>query len=153
MEKDNILFFYCSRLTRTVLALTDWKGAIPNFTILQQMQVISKQLNSKAGATCRIYCCVPELLQFCIEPSFYKHITNRRLHVWPLSINTSRTLCHTVSVQRRFSLLKAISRLLSRTWIAQSVNDEVNPSQPSDVMWRHTLHLSLICMSFAQWFQ
>jgi hypothetical protein len=26
----------------------------------------------------------------------------------------------------------------------------VNPFQPSDAMWRHTFHLSLICMSFAQ---
>jgi hypothetical protein len=24
-----------------------------------------------------------------------------------------------------------------------------NPFQPSDAMWRHTFHLSLICMSFA----
>jgi hypothetical protein len=28
-----------------------------------------------------------------------------------------------------------------------------NPFQPSDAMWCHTFHLSLICMSFAQWFQ
>jgi hypothetical protein len=26
----------------------------------------------------------------------------------------------------------------------------VNPFQPSDAIWRHTFHLSLICMSFAQ---
>jgi hypothetical protein len=30
-------------------------------------------------------------------------------------------------------------------WVSPS-----NPSQPSDAMWRHTFHLSLICMSFAQ---
>jgi hypothetical protein len=30
---------------------------------------------------------------------------------------------------------------------------ELNPFQPSDAMWRHTFHLSLICMSFAQLFQ
>ena len=28
-----------------------------------------------------------------------------------------------------------------------------NPFQASDAMWHHTLHLSLIFMSFAQWFQ
>jgi hypothetical protein len=26
----------------------------------------------------------------------------------------------------------------------------LNPFQPSDVMWRHTMHLSLICIYFAQ---
>ena len=26
----------------------------------------------------------------------------------------------------------------------------INPFQPSDAMWHHTLHLSLICMSFVQ---
>jgi hypothetical protein len=27
---------------------------------------------------------------------------------------------------------------------------DFNPLQPSDAIWRHTFHLSLICMSFAQ---
>jgi hypothetical protein len=29
----------------------------------------------------------------------------------------------------------------------------INPFQPSDAMWRHTFHLSLICTSFVHWFQ
>jgi hypothetical protein len=28
----------------------------------------------------------------------------------------------------------------------------LNPSQPSDAMWHHNFHLSLLCMSFAHWF-
>ena len=28
--------------------------------------------------------------------------------------------------------------------------ERINPFQPSDAMWHHTFHLSLICMSFAQ---
>jgi hypothetical protein len=28
-----------------------------------------------------------------------------------------------------------------------------HPFQPTDATWRHTFHLSLICLSFAQWFQ
>jgi hypothetical protein len=34
--------------------------------------------------------------------------------------------------------------------IIHCVVSSVNPFQPIDAMWRHTFHLSLICMSFAQ---
>jgi hypothetical protein len=32
----------------------------------------------------------------------------------------------------------------------KKTNKAINPFQPNDAMWRHTFHLSLTSMSFAQ---
>jgi hypothetical protein len=79
----------------------------------------------------------------------------RQLRTTCIMPTTSSAPLSTFS-DRRHNILHPTNTVLVLqccTMFIAEMTFQFNPFQPSDATWHHTFHLSLICMSFASWFQ
>jgi hypothetical protein len=89
----------------------------------------------------RLYGFFPSIQMLCIVGLYVTSRVAKTLHSFISIVNSYYYLSLT------HLLCDAFSRNLN-----SAVLFILNPFQPTDAMWRHTFHLSLICLSFALWF-